>query len=541
MQSGSSSKPGVDNLEINLQNISNYPSTEKQVSNDKKQNENPKEEPLELKKFSREWFWEIRGSTLTIVISISVAIFTDVFVYAIIVPVVPFAFVERLGLDPSDVQTGIAKALSLYSVGLIVGSFVFGYVADKMKRRQILMISGLSVLIGSTLILMFTRSMWLYLVGRLIQGVSAALVWTVGLAIIADSGDAENMAFLMSFPGIGNAMGVFLGPFIGGVSYEKSGYYAVYYICIGVLMLDVLLRLFMMEKTELIALRHGRALKLNELPEETISENDKMYRDRYLPFVDDSEEHHLKMVEMQKLYGDKIKLFGKIYNLPIILSIAKNPRIANAMFLGTALGWFTASIDATMTLHLEKIFGFNSFQSGLVFLALAAPSILEPVFGKISDIYGSKYTISGGFLFMVPFFILLRIPDHRSTSQIVMFIAFIIITNAIIIFEMAPCMAEMTKAMTKLEAKRPGIYGKAKGFGQAYGLFNVGYSIGTLCGPFQAGGFRNRFGWKWMVVSLAVIAAIVAIVSFFFAGDNFYFGRVKNAELEKSQESEVEA
>lgn len=492
------------------------------------------EEKLVLKTWSQEWLWEIRGSIWTIIATVTLAIFTDVFVYAIIVPVVPFSFVERMGIDSDNAQSEISKALSIYSVGIIVGSFLFGYISDKLKRRQILMVAGLGVLLGSTAILMLAKVMWLYFVGRLIQGLSAAIVWTVGLAIVADSGDADNMAFLMSFPSSGTAIGLFLGPFVGGIAYQRDGYYAVFYICFGILVLDVFLRLFMLEKSQLVVLRHSRALQLNQLPNESLSENDKKYRDRYLSFKDDTVEYRTRMVELQKQYGEKITLFGKTFNLPIIIAILKDARISNAVFLGVVMGWITAAIDATMTLHLKETFHFNSLQAGLVFLALAAPTAIEPVAGKISDLYGSKYTISGGFLMTVPFFILLRIPDHRSTGQIVMFVAFVVLTGAMLMFVMAPCMAEMTKGIARLESKHPGIYGKAKGFGQGYGIYNVGFSLGSLCGPLQAGQFKNHFGWKWMVVSLAVISAIAAIVSFFFAGDSFKFGRQREASEKES-------
>lgn len=485
-----------------------------------------------LRRWSQEWFWEIRGSIWTIMITITLAIFTDIFIYAIIVPVVPYSFVERMGVDSDGVQSEISKALSIYSVGLIVGSFIFGYISDRLRRRRVLMVFGLAVLIGSTVILMLAKVMWLYLVGRLIQGFAAAVVWTVGLAIIADSGDVDNMAFLMSFPGIGLAMGTFLGPFVGGVVYDRNGYYAVFYICFGILALDVFLRIFMLEKSQLLTLRHERAVKLSQLPDESLTEEDRKYRDRYVAFKDDTEEHRLRMVELQEQYGEKISIFGKTRTIPVMIAILKSPRIFNAVILGTALGWLTAALDATLTLHLEELFHFTSLQAGLIFLALAVPSVLEPLAGKLSDRYGSKYVISGGFILAAPFLILLRVPDHKSTGQIVMFVAFIVLTGAMLLCVMGPCMAEMTKGITNLERRRPGIYGKAKGFGQAYGLFNVGFSLGALCGPFQAGGFRDKFGWKWMVVSLAVISIITAIISFFLAGDSF---KLKRAEEESTQ------
>lgn len=478
--------------------------------------------PIALPRWSKEWFWEIRSSISVIITTITLATFTDIFLYAIIVPVVPYAFKERLGVPENDIQSQISRALAIYSVGLIVGSVVFGYISDKLKRRQVLMIGGLAVIIGSTFILMFAHAMWLYLVGRLIQGLSAAVVWVVGLAIIADTGDADNMAFLMSFPGIGLSLGVFLGPFIGGIVYERSGYYAVYYICFAVLVLDILLRLFMLERSQLFSLRHKRAIELSQREDmESLSPELREYVARYISFRDDTEEYNQRACELQEKFGPKIKIFGRSYTLPVFIMLLYNRRVACAVFLGMSMAWVTSALDSTMTLHLEEIFNFNSLQSGLVFLAVAAPSVIEPLAGKLSDRYGSKYCITFGYLLLAPFFILLRIPNDNTKGNIALFVVLILLCGLMLVCVTSPSMAEITKGISDLEKEHPGIYGKSKGFGQGYGLFNVGFSVGSLIGPFQAGGTKDHSGWGMMTLSIGIMCFLVSIISFLFSGEGF--------------------
>ena len=498
--------------------------------------------PIALPRWSKEWVWEVRGSMLFIMTTITLAIFTDIFLYAIIVPVVPYAFEERLGLAETAVQGAISKALALYSVGLIVGSVIFGYISDKIKRRQILMISGLSIIIGSTFILMFAKTMWLYLVGRLVQGLSASIVWVVGLAIIADSGDPENMAFLMSFPGIGMSLGIFLGPFIGGIAYERSGYYSVFYICFAILAVDVVLRLFMLEHSELFALRHKRALELSQNEDvATLSPELQEYVARYSNFRDDTEEYKQRACELQDEFGPKINLFGRRYNLPVFFALLCNRRMACAVFLGVSMAWVMASIDTTMTLHLAELFGFNSLQSGLVFLALAGPTLLEPLVGKVSDRYGSKYCITFGYVMLAPFFILFRIPDEKTTGNIALFIVLVVLCGTMLMIVTAPSLAEITKSITELESKHPGIYGKSKGFGQGYGLFNVGFSIGSLIGPFQAGGTKDNSGWGMMTLSIGILCFLVGVIAFLFAGEGFRLLKKPEPKGEVVQEDSAAA
>lgn len=492
-------------------------------------------EHISLKPWSKEWSWEIRGSLTVIMGTITLAIFTDIFVYAVVVPVVPYAFMDRMDIPESQVQSKVSIALAIYSAGMIVGSIVFGYISDKMQKRQTLMIIALLVIIGSTFILCFAKVLWLYFVGRLVQGISASMVWTVGLAIIADTGDADNMAYLMSFPGIGLSLGMFLGPFVGGVVYEQVGYYPVFYVCFGILTFDIVLRIFMLEKSQLHKLRHKRALELNEQDPSTLSSELFEYMTRYVHLVDDTDEIKAKQEEMQEKFGTYITFSGKRYRVPVLLSLLKETRVANAVLLGIASAWIMTSLDTTVPLQLHEVFNFTSLQVGLVFLALAGPSILEPLVGKLSDRYGPKLIISGGFLLLAPVLILLRIPTTDTPGNIALFIVLIAVIGFFLMAVLSPTMAEMTKAVTIMEAKHPGIYGKSKGFGQAYGLFNVGFSLGSLIAPFHAGETREKAGWNTMVLSLGIVCIIISVIAFFFAGDNLLDKWKKNKKDSKDE------
>lgn len=521
-------KSEVPDLEVETRSVKSAKS-EKSVSK--------KENAIALKPWTQEWLWEIRGSLSVIMSTISLAIFTDMFVYSVVVPVVPYSFVSRMGVSEDVVQGKVSAALAVYSAGLIAGSFIFGYVSDKLKRRQTLMIIALLVIIGSTLILMLAKVMWLYFVGRLIQGLSASMVWTVGLAIIADTGDADNMAYLMSYPGIGMSLGMFLGPFIGGIVYEKIGYYPVFYICFGILSVDVALRLFMLEKSQLATFRNERAVQLSNADPDTLSPALIEYMTRYVHLVDESVSIKAKAKELQKEFGTYITIGGKRYRVPVMIALLKDTRVANAVLLGIALAWVMSAFESTMPLQLESLFGFNSMQVGLVFLAVAVPSFFEPLIGMLSDKYGSRYIISASFLLLVPPLILLRLPTKDTTGHIVLFVALIALIGTGLMAAMSPSMAEMTKAVCDLEKKHPGIYGKSKGFGQAYGLFNVGYSIGSLIAPFHAGKTREHAGWNTMTLSIAIICILISIISFFFAEENLitkYRNRSKG-ENSKSQ------
>ena len=72
------------------------------------------------------------------------------------------------------------------------------------------------------------RSKSVLFVGRLVQGASSASVHTVGMAILADTAGQAGVGPAMGFTGMSIALGVLIGPVIGGVLYHKYGYLAVF-------------------------------------------------------------------------------------------------------------------------------------------------------------------------------------------------------------------------------------------------------------------------------------------------------------------------
>lgn len=78
---------------------------------------------------------------------------------------------------------------------------------------------------------------------------------------------------------------------------------------------------------------------------------------------------------------------------------------------------------------------------------------------------------------------------------------------------MAPVMAEVTYIVSKKQRDRPGQFGPAGAFAQAYALFNCSWATGSLLGPLYAGFIQQRAGWATMAWCLALLPAVSAIVA----------------------------
>lgn len=189
-----------------------------------------------------------RSSSFTVILTVCLAIFTDIFFYALIVPVVPFSLTVQVGLGEDQVQEWTAILLACYSGALFVASPLAGLYADHSSSRRWPLLLGLLALAASTLLLCFGHSIGLLLIGRLLQGVSAAIVWSVGCALLVDTLDTGAVGVAIGYVGIAMSVGLIVAPVVGGVVYRAAGYYAVYYIAFGVVALDIVLRFFMIEK-----------------------------------------------------------------------------------------------------------------------------------------------------------------------------------------------------------------------------------------------------------------------------------------------------
>lgn len=117
-----------------------------------------------------------------------------------------------------------------------------------MRSRRLLLVLGLITFAGSTAMLCVGTSIGLFVAGRIFQGMSAAIVWTAGLALLADNVEKEELGKCLGFISMSMSAGTFLGPLLGGVVYDHGGYYAVYAMAFALITFDLLLRLVLIER-----------------------------------------------------------------------------------------------------------------------------------------------------------------------------------------------------------------------------------------------------------------------------------------------------
>ncbi len=115
-----------------------------------------------------------RSHPLFITTTVGMGAFTDLFLYGLIVPVLPFLLKDRVNTPNAEIQGTISMLLAVYAAASCVTSPIAGVLADKCaSSRQLPFTGSLVMLMGATVLFAFGRSVAVLVVARVLQGASA--------------------------------------------------------------------------------------------------------------------------------------------------------------------------------------------------------------------------------------------------------------------------------------------------------------------------------------------------------------------------------
>jgi MFS family permease len=323
---------------------------------------------------------EIRSSKPFIIFTISVAVFTDIFLYGIIVctilstistlvtnniqvPVIPFALSNRAGVPEGSVQKWISVLLAVYGGALLVGSPVAGFFADRSASRRLPLLFGLVALGGATVMLCFARVVWLIVVGRILQGAAAAVVWTVGTALLVDTVGEKQIGETLGWVSSSMGIGFFLAPLLGGVVYEKAGYYAVYYMTFALIALDIILRLALVEKK--IAMQwHVQQTTSPERPPSGCGITDLTDEEKQQGYDPNIVASHQPTVGRHSLNHNELSSENVLSEdtkpkWPPVVTLLASRRLLTALWGCVVQGSLMTSFDSVIPLFVQRVFGVN--------------------------------------------------------------------------------------------------------------------------------------------------------------------------------------
>lgn len=372
---------------------------------------------------------KFRSSKGFIIATVALAVFADMFLYAVIVPVIPFALQSRSHVASDRVQYWVSVLIAVYGAALLAFSPICGWIADQTSSRCSPLLLGLLALLGATITLNVGSSCSVLVVARVLQGISAAAVWVIGLALLADTVDPKDLGQSMGYVGLGMSAGTLIAPLLGGVVFDNAGYNAVFGMAYALIGIDIILRLALVEKK--VAIRWDPDAQEDQAGDTTgatlTQENET---DSRAPSQFDPEKEIATSSSAQSpdapipaptlptqdtaISSPRLKLR---HRFPPLLALLYSRRLISALWGALVQASLITAFDSVLTIHVASVFHWHSTAAALLFLPLVTPSFLAPLAGWISDRRGPRYLSAAGFLLACPPFVCLRYVNSNAMSD----------------------------------------------------------------------------------------------------------------------------
>ncbi|XBQ93940.1 hypothetical protein V6000_009394 [Aspergillus fumigatus] len=432
-----------------------------------------------------------RSSRWFVVTVVSVSYMTTLFLYGMIVPIMPSVLVARGGVLPQDKVYWTSIMLVAETAAAFFTCPVFGYCVDRTGRRKAPFLAGLVLLAASMCLFTVARSVAMYIIARLLQGASAAMVEVAGLALLKDVAGKQGLGEALGYMGTGSMVGLIAGPPLGGLLNKVGGYYAVCALGFAIVALDAALRLAVLEPGE-------------------VECGDNPARYRAIPSTD-PEDHDVASEgdTTNAPSGSNVQRDDAFASLKLL----KQPRVAITLWALAVDGIIIGAFDATVPSFVEKLFGWDSFAAGLVFLVMAAPSLLEPLFGRLCDRFGFV--------------------SHDSVSQKILFGVLVAFCGISPDLGQPGLYVESQMVIEEMEQQSPGIFGAKGAVAQAFGLQTMANYAGLAIGPILGDALFDNYGWKAVAWALGALSAATVIPSFWLSS------RTYSHETEETEEEDL--
>ncbi|KAL4957078.1 MFS general substrate transporter [Aspergillus filifer] len=452
-----------------------------------------------------------RSSRIFIVAVISMAMFTDQFLFSFIIPILPVILRDRLQVNSSHTQFLISVVLSLNALVSIVVAPFTGYLADRVQWKNGLMLWTCAVNVIGTALTAWSTTLAILIIGRLLQTLAGSIIWIAGMAILGNSVGSERLASAFSFCTLFVSAGALSGPAISGALFEVASYSVAWSSSFVVIIVGAIFQCLLIEPPVLHP-SENRSPRDADTASDTLNDstdNDETAdTDSLLPSPGTPRypgSSYDSIPKVSEYVSDSASSSIAIY-----WRMLRKRRVATALTADVLFAVIIASFEATIPLHVREVFGWESLQSGLMFLLLQAPALILVIpAGWLKDRIGMHMPATVGFLAMGPCLWLLGVPGQMSFEwasdrqageaiYITTLVGIGICRTLILGFGGV----EVMRGANKLSAEIPGIFGAGDGYSRAFAMSNISWKLGMFLGPLLSGFLTESVGYYTMNVVL---------------------------------------
>ncbi|KAG0054956.1 hypothetical protein BGZ83_009940 [Gryganskiella cystojenkinii] len=467
------------------------------------------------KDIGRSLFYRARRAPVAVACVVAMALFTDMVVYGVVVPILPMIVKERLGGSSSDV----GLLFACYAIGLLASTPFFAILSDKYQNRRIPMMVGMLGLAVATVGFSLASNYWVLILARIGQGSAGGASWTIGLGLLADVYPPDNLGVVMGATMMANAIGFMLGPVVGAYFYDYHGYKAPFIFCAALAILDFLCILFIAEpeKKKIGAAATASSVDqdvdgLTVGSEPTTSDVVAVERTAAAisdpkhaqEILDDGLYHHSRASSRAPSVSENGYGGVSTAATPVVtdedltdvsmFEIASNWTITCCLLATFVAASVFSGLEPILPLYLKDLLDASATQTGMILVAAIFPTLFASAIGYYADRVGHFYvSLLGMSVFALATF---SLAYPTSFVSFILPLAFFGLGSSMILTPLLPAMADV------VNKKGWNCYAKT------YALYNMTYSLSMAAGPILAGFIYENFGFRWTMIMFGVMIVI---------------------------------
>ncbi|KAJ5556169.1 hypothetical protein N7494_000084 [Penicillium frequentans] len=417
-------------------------------------------------------FTEWRSSSTFMLVALCFALFTDTFVYGIIIPILPFLLIGPGNVGSEDVQKWTSVLLAIYGVALLLGTPTMSYLCDKYRIQKTTLVGGSIAMALATVLFISAGNVWMFLIARVCQGLSGAVVGVLGLSMIAETSSPERLGSRMACGSASLTWGILCGPIAGGFLFWKFGTGGALGVPIALLGVDFILRMLIVQENEDI--------------------------------TKDDEQEDSPLLETSVSSDLSLGFWDSLH--PIMLGV---------IFCVFVISSILSAFEATLPLFVLDTYHWSSLGAGLIFLPMTIPSILSTHIAHFVRRFVPRTIVMTGFFLMAVPMVSLRWAQGNTIHHEIALISLLFIIAFCVTTVQAIIMGDVSNATRKIESLHGITEEDSTGQGRSYALCNMAFAAGQTLGPLGGGIMKHEWGWGCMTLVLGILCLVAGISSFF--------------------------
>ena len=357
--------------------------------------------------------------------------------------------------------------------------------SDRIPSHRTPFLLGLVLAVISTLCLALGTTLPVLLFARLLEGLSTAIVATVGYALMCEAVGQEYLSIATRLSSGSSSMGSSIGPVMGGLLYEYVGYYETFFPVLLLVGVEVALRMLVIEDKE-----QGTAA----------ASGNKGSKER----KNGATESRPLLPSPPRPIPTQTQTSNNVYRI-----LLTNPNFLTSLTSIFILNSTTSAFSAVLPPYVSSTFSLGPLHASALFLFLTLPTLYPPLAYNLTSRFNTNYLALYGLAIGAPSLAALSLVGPGTGAPMLKLGVLFLLIGVALALALAPLQIDAAAAVSTIAEQRPKAFGARGAYARAFGLVNGVVAAGGLVGPLAAGYARIWIGWEGMAMAMGGLSLLV--------------------------------